>query len=94
MHTSRQTAASLSRQVLRGCARLFLMVTTVGLIQLLPSTVLRANLFVSESSSAISSDAILRFAPNGTRSTFASGLSIARGLAFDSSGQLRANRRQ
>jgi hypothetical protein len=47
-------------------------------------------LYVAESSSALNSDAILKFAPDGSRTTLAAGLSVARGLAFDASGQLFA----
>jgi len=41
------------------------------------------NLFV-----AGSGDTIFKFAPNGTKSTFASGLSVLSGLAFDGAGNL------
>ncbi len=42
------------------------------------------NLFVSDASFR----SIYEYTPNGTKSTFASGLSDTRGLAFDSSGNL------
>ena len=42
------------------------------------------NLFVSESNSG----SITEITPNGTKSTFASGLNTPYGLAFDSSGNL------
>ena len=42
------------------------------------------NLFVSDNSSGN----IYKFRPDGTRSTFASGLSYPQGLAFDSAGDL------
>ena len=45
------------------------------------------NLFVSTEGNA-GSDAILKFTPNATVSTFASGLNFPRGLTFDSDGNL------
>src|SRR5437667_3481926 len=48
------------------------------------------NLFVSTDalSNFSGNDTILKFAPNGMKSIFATGLSFPRGLAFDSSGNL------
>jgi sugar lactone lactonase YvrE len=48
------------------------------------------NLFVSTESEPplIGKDAILKFTPQGVRSTFATGLTFPRGLAFDRSGNL------
>ena len=49
-----------------------------------------ANLFVSTESEQplIGNDTILKFTPQGVRSTFATGLTYPRGLAFDRSGNL------
>lgn len=49
-----------------------------------------ANLFVSTESEQplIGNDTILKFTPQGVRSTFAMGLTYPRGLAFDRSGNL------
>jgi len=48
------------------------------------------NLFVSTESEppSIGKDTILKFTPQGVRSTFATGLTFPRGLAFDRSGNL------
>jgi sugar lactone lactonase YvrE len=48
------------------------------------------NLFVSTESEppSIHNDTILKFTPQGVRSTFATGLTFPRGLAFDRSGNL------
>jgi hypothetical protein len=46
------------------------------------------NLFVTTESANMASDRVLMFAPDGTKTTVATGLSNARGLAFDSTGNL------
>jgi hypothetical protein len=46
------------------------------------------NLFVSAGPFAQGEDLILEYAPDGTESTFATGLYAPRGLAFDGAGNL------
>ena len=67
---------------------------SLGAIFALAITAHAQNLYVSAngpiSDTAVFSGSILEFTPTGTQSTFASGLVIPRGLAFDSIGNLFA----
>ena len=70
----------------RATARLHLLVTVAALGAFIPAStfVAGANLYEAD----FSSNAILRFTPDGTKSIFASGLNGPYSLAFDSSGNL------
>ena len=70
----------------RATARLHLLVTVAALGAFIPAStcVAWANLYEAD----FSSNAILRFTPDGTKSIFASGLNGPYSLAFDSSGNL------
>src|SRR5262245_62232378 len=61
---------------------------SLGAIFALAITAHAQNLYVS--AQVAPSHAILEFTPDGTRSTYASGLLFPRGLAFDSIGNLFA----
>jgi len=58
-------------------------VVFAGIVMLISFSAQGQNLFVSSSGGNI-----YQFTPNGAQSTFASGLSLPRGLAFNSSGTL------
>src|SRR6266550_512532 len=65
---------------------LFSRVVCLGAVILICSSAPAQNLFVSVDDA--SGGKIFEFTPNGAQSTFASGLSDAEGLAFDSAGNL------
>src|SRR2546423_9283194 len=59
-----------------------------GAVILICSSASADNLFVSSADSESGLGHIYEFTPNGVRSTFASGLNYAYGLAFDTAGKL------
>jgi len=67
---------------------LFSRAACLGAVILICSSAPAQNLFVSSADSESGLGHIYEFTPNGVRSTFASGLNYAYGLAFDTAGKL------